>query len=66
MANVICGVDTASQPLDARIGRQGKWDQFRRTAAGIAELATFYQDYYVDLVVMDATGGYERLPFDLL
>ena len=63
MANIICGVDTGSQTLDARIGRDGEWRQFARTEAGIAELATFCKDNRVDLVVMEATGGYERLPF---
>lgn len=66
MANIICGVDTGSQTLDARIGRDGEWRQFARTEAGIAELATFCKDNRVDLVVMEATGGYERLPFGLL
>jgi transposase len=66
VANIICGVDTASQTLDARIGRDGEWRQFRRTETGIAELATFCKDNHVDLVVMEATGGYERLPFGLL
>lgn len=66
MADIICGVDTASQTLDARIGRDGEWRQFARTEAGIAALARFCKDKHVDLVVMEATGGYERLPFGLL
>jgi transposase len=59
-------VDTSSQTLDARIGRDGEWRQFARTETGIAELARFCQGHHVDLVVMEATGGYERLPFGLL
>ena len=52
MANIICGVDTGSQTLDARIGRDGEWRPFARTEAGIAELATFCQHHHVDLVGM--------------
>ncbi|WP_292715663.1 IS110 family transposase [Mesorhizobium sp.] len=35
-------------------------------AAGVAELATWCQANGVELVVMEASGGYERLPFLLL
>ena len=35
----------------------------RATAAGIAQLAQFCKTNQVSLVVMEATGGYERLPF---
>jgi transposase len=66
VANIICGVDISSQTLDARIGQDGAWQQFTNTEAGIAELATFCRDGHVDLVAMEATGGYERLPFGLL
>lgn len=66
MADIICGVDIASQTLDARIGRDGEWRQFARTETGIGELVTFCKDNHITLVVMEATGGYERLPFSLL
>ncbi len=66
MAEIICGVDIGSQTFDARIGRDGDWRQFARTETGIGELATFCKDNNVELVVMEATGGYERLPFSLL
>jgi transposase len=59
-------VDIASQTLDARIGRDGEWRQFARTETGIGELVTFCKDNHITLVVMEATGGYERLPFSLL
>ena len=35
-------------------------------AEGLAELAAFCGDHQVELVVMEATGGYERLAFTLL
>ena len=63
MADIICGVDIGAKALDARIDRNGAWQQFERTEAGIAELASFCKHHQVGLVVMEATGGYERLPF---
>ena len=35
-------------------------------SAGIAELAAFCAEHEVELVVMEATGGFERLAFALL
>lgn len=63
MTQIICGVDVGSESLDARIGQDGAWQQFARDADGIAELAVFCKTHAVDIVVMEATGGYERLPF---
>lgn len=36
---------------------------FSNHAEGIAELAEFCRQHQVELVVMEATGGYEQLPF---
>jgi transposase len=55
-------VDVSAKTLDARIGRDGAWQQFARTVEGIRELAAFCKHHQVELVVMEATGGYERLP----
>ena len=67
MTDVICGVDVSSTSLDARIGHaDGPWQRFARSGDGIAALAAFCRAHAVDLVVMEATGGYERLPFGLL
>ena len=63
MAHIICGVDVSAETLDARIGRDGMWQKFARTAEGVAHLALFCQSHQASLVVMEATGGYERLPF---
>lgn len=63
MTQIICGVDVSAETLDARIGRNGVWQTFARTIEGIAGLARFCQSQQVSLVVMEATGGYERLPF---
>ena len=66
MAHIICGVDVSAATLDARIGRDGVWQQFTRTAEGITQLARFCKTHQVSLVIMEATGGYECLPFALL
>lgn len=63
MTKIICGVDVGSKTLDARVGQDGAWKQFARSAEGSAALAAFCKIHHVDLVVMEATGGYERLPF---
>jgi transposase len=63
VAHIICGVDVSAATLDARSGRNGVWQQFARTTDGIAQLAQFCKTNQVSLVVMEATGGYERLPF---
>ena len=66
MTQIICGVDVASRSLDARIGAEGPVGQFANTAEGIDALAAFCAAHGVALVAMEATGGYEKLPFALL
>lgn len=62
MTHIVCGVDVSAETLDARIGRNGVWQEFARTTEGIARLARFCKSRQVSLLVMEATGGYERLP----
>jgi transposase len=66
VTKIICGVDVSSEALDARIGRAGATRRFAGNEAGIADLIDFCKAHGVELVVMEATGGYERLPFGLL
>jgi transposase len=56
-------VDVASKKLDARIGRDGPFATFANNAEGIGALAAFCRKHDALLVVMEATGGYERQPF---
>ena len=63
---IICGVDVSSTHLDARIGPDGPEGRFPNTPQGVDALAAFCKDHGVTLVAMEATGGYERLPFTLL
>ena len=60
MTRIICGVDIASATLTARIGRTGAWREFANSREGISELADFCQSQGVQLVAMEATGGYEK------
>jgi transposase len=61
---IICGVDVSKARLDACIG--AIFASFDNDAAGIAELTAFCREHRAELVVMEATGGYERRPFLLL
>jgi transposase len=63
---IFCGVDVSKDWLDAGVEPSGAVGRFRNDAAGIAELAAFCQVHCVELVAMEASGGYERLPFLLL
>jgi transposase len=60
---IVCGVDVSKAKLDAWIEPAGAFAQFNNNTAGIAQLAAFCREYEVELVVMEASGGYERRPF---
>lgn len=62
----ICGVDISKARLDACIEPSSVRGSFANDAAGIAELAAFCRQHQVELVAMEATGGYERRAFLLL
>lgn len=66
MSKIICGVDVASDFLQVRIGREGAEGCFSNSPAGIAELASFCRQHQVELVAMEASGGYEKQTFALL
>lgn len=63
---IICGVDVSKASLDACIEPGTIRGCFGNDAAGIAELAAFCRRHQAELVVMEATGGYERRAFLLL
>lgn len=60
---IICGVDIASSSLAACIGRNGAAAAFAKSPEGIAALATFCESHQVEMVAMEATGGYEQRAF---
>lgn len=66
MTQKICGVDVSSEWLDARLGPQGEYLRVERTVEGVETLAAFCREHGVELVVLEATGGYEQLAFGLL
>ena len=66
MTKTICGVDVSSEKLDARIGRDGPLMSVECNEEGVLALGAFCKEHGVELVVMEATGGYEKFPFVLL
>ena len=66
MKKIICGVDVSKAKLDACIMPGSVFRSFDNNAAGIAELAAFCRAHETNLVVMEATGGFERRAFLLL
>lgn len=63
--HIICGVDIAKDWLDAFAG-PNHYRRFANDPEGIAALAGFCREHTVALAAMEASGGYERLPFALL
>ncbi len=63
MTRIICGVDVSKDSLQARLGQEGAAASFPNHAEGIAELAVFCREQDVELVAMEASGGYEQLSF---
>jgi len=63
VTRIICGVDIASSSLAARVGQDGAEATFQNSTEGIAGLAAFCHNHDVELVAMEATGGYEQRAF---
>jgi transposase len=59
----ICGVDLSKAKLDICIEPGHRLASFNNDTVGIAELAAFCREHAVTLVVMEASGGYERRAF---
>jgi hypothetical protein len=66
VTKIVCGVDVSKRRLDAHVAPSGVFASFDNDAAGIAALARFCHRQGVQLVAMEATGGYERQPLLLL
>ena len=63
MNRTVCGVDVSKAKLDTWIEPVGVFTSFDNDTAGIAKLAAFCRQHAVSLVVMEASGGYERRAF---
>ena len=61
----ICGVDVSKDWLDAFVRPRG-FERFANTPDGIGQLADFVRTGAAALVVMEASGGVERMAFQLL
>jgi transposase len=59
-------VDVSKARLDASIEPGAIFESFDNDAAGIAELAAFCHQRRAGLVILEASGGYERRAFLLL
>jgi transposase len=63
---IICGVDVSKDWLDAQIWPLDVYQRFGNDAAGIGALGALCQAHDVELVAMEASGGYERTAFLML
>jgi transposase len=64
---VICGVDVCAAWLDACVGGPGgAFCRVENSLAGVEALTLFCRRHGANLVVLEATGGYERLAFGRL
>jgi transposase len=66
VTKTICGVDVSKRRLDVHVVPSGTVGSFDNDVAGIDALAAFCRQQGVDLLVMEATGGFERAAFLLL
>jgi transposase len=61
----ICGVDVSKDWLDAFVGPDS-FERFANTPDGIDQLANFARTGAAKLVVMESSGGVERMAFQML
>ena len=66
MNRIICGVDVSKDWLDAHVRPAGATGRFANDAEGIARTGRLLRRHAAEIVVMEASGGYERLAFLLL
>jgi transposase len=63
---MICGVDVSQAVLDVQVEQGGAAASFANTRKGILQLLDFCRSHQVDLVAMEASGGYEKAAWLLL
>jgi transposase len=66
VARIICGVDVSSISLEAFVAPKGATGSFHNTVEGVTALLEFCQQQQVELVAMEATGGYEKKAVQML
>jgi len=58
---VYAGVDISKSSLDAAVSRGGEVMSFKNSDEGIAGLVSYFKGFTLELVVMEATGGLEKM-----
>ena len=58
--DVYVGIDVSKDYLEVAVDTEGRSRRFPNTAAGIRDLVQRLQSLVVVLIVVEATGGYER------
>lgn len=58
--SVFIGIDVSKASLEVAVGTSGSLLHFRQTPRSIAELVTMLQGKHPELILLEATGGYER------
>jgi len=60
------GIDVSKERLDVAVLGKGQEKQVNNTEAGIAELVAWLVELQPELIVVEATGGYQRAVVDAL
>ena len=60
------GIDVSKERLDVAVLGKGQEKQVNNTEAGIAELVAWLVELQPELIVVEATGGYQRAVVDTL
>jgi transposase len=60
------GIDVSKDRLDVAVPGKGQERQVNNTQAGIAELVAWMQELQPELIVVEATGGYQRAVVEAL
>jgi len=63
---VVVGADVSEATLDVAVSVPCKIKRVANTAAGVAKLVAVLKDIGAELIVLEATGGYERVLVDAL
>lgn len=65
-AEVFCGIDVSKDKLDLNVDGQDRVETFANDPAGLVRLAECLRTLAPTLVVLEATGGYERAALNAL
>lgn len=63
LTEIFAGIDVSKDHLDLALSRGKSSHQFPNSAKGVGALADLLAEHEPELVVLEATGGYEKLAF---